>query len=154
MGYVLSTRRMRVVQLNDRGRVVKRRTFKRGDEVTKSDLAHVDGRFEALVASGSLVDEDTLGDEESPFVDDAGLAKGLATDDSHEDSGDAPADPGYNDWDYGLLKSAYQSRMDEREAEGEDFTEAESMKREDLAAALLADDEAHSADDVDDADDE
>jgi hypothetical protein len=133
---------MRVVQLTERGRVKKRRTFKRGDEVTKSDLHHIEGRFEALVASGALVDEDDLPDEESPFVDDAGLAKGPATDNSHEDSGAASADPGYEDWDYDVLKAT----LAERNADRPDDEQIEplSNSKANIAAALKADDEAQA----------
>lgn len=151
MGYVLSSRRMRVVELNDRGRVIKRRTFKRGDAVTKSDLSHIDGRFEALVNSGALVDEDDLGSEETPFVDDVGLSKGVAVDNSHDDLG---ADPGYEDWDYDLLKSTLSERNSERVAE--DQIEPESMSKANIAAALRADDadRAGEADEDEDADPE
>ncbi len=62
MGYVLSTERMRVAVKNERGAVVRRKQFKRGDTVTEKDLEHLEGRFEALVNSGALVNEDDYAD--------------------------------------------------------------------------------------------
>lgn len=56
--YVLSTERMRVAVKNERGTVIKRKVFRRGDVVTPEDLQHLEGRFDSLVTLGALVDED------------------------------------------------------------------------------------------------
>lgn len=133
MSYVLNTQRMRVVKVNDRGRVVKRRTFKRGDVVTEEDLAHIEGRFEALVDSGSLVDEADLADEEEPTPD---------ADEGTEGSG---ADVDYASWDYDLLKATLEERNADRDTDSQ--IRPESMRKGAIAAALAADDEANPAED-------
>ena len=68
MGYILTTEAMRVVQRNERGNVTYRRRYKKGDEVDVDRLE--EGRLEALVEAGSLVDssdaEQDSDDAESP----------------------------------------------------------------------------------------
>lgn len=138
MGYVLNTSRMRVVELNDKGRAKKRRTFRKGDEVTEADFAHDEGRFEALVASGALVDEDSLGDDEDTLVDPSRAAHGTGATQVDEGSPDVA----YEDWDYDVLKAALSERNADRD--DDDQIEPESMSKANIAAALRADDEAKS----------
>ena len=68
MGYILTTEAMRVVQRNDRGNVTYRKRYKKGDEVDVDRLE--EGRLEALLEAGSLVDssdaEQDDDDAESP----------------------------------------------------------------------------------------
>ncbi len=81
MGYVLSTERMRVAVKNERGAVVRRKQFKRGDTVTEKDLEHLEGRFEALVQSGAL----TLNSDGSVTISKEALeAQGLSVGDLTE----------------------------------------------------------------------
>lgn len=57
--YMLATERMRLVKKNDRDKVIKRRTFKRGETITSKDLSGFDvedWRVDALVEKGTLVD--------------------------------------------------------------------------------------------------
>src|SRR5690349_2173343 len=55
--YILTTERMRRVTRNERGRVVKRETFVRGD-VVPFDEEDQDLRLEELLADGAVVSRD------------------------------------------------------------------------------------------------
>jgi len=60
--YILNTEAMRVVERNDKGNVIYRKRYKKGDEV---DVDHLEeGRLEVLVEAGTLVEsEDDLSEE-------------------------------------------------------------------------------------------
>lgn len=60
MGYILKTERMRLVKKNDRDRVIRRKTFRRGDVLTTDDFEAYDvdpDRVDVLIEKGTLVDE-------------------------------------------------------------------------------------------------
>lgn len=64
MGYRLNREAMRVVEKNDKGSVVYRKRYRKGDEV---DTSHMDdGHVQALIESGVLVEsEDDVTEAES-----------------------------------------------------------------------------------------
>lgn len=96
MGYVLATEGMRVITRNERGSITKRKKFRRGDEVTRADLEQYEGRFDALVESGALVqsldDVETVDPSDPAFSGGAGNANATTPTEDLGNSADADED--------------------------------------------------------------
>lgn len=91
MGYRVTREAMRVVQRNERGVVIYRKRYKRGQRVDVARLP--EGRLEALVASGALVNEAHDDDDAGEYEDGRGPVgssglTGAATDGSYDHADD------------------------------------------------------------------
>ncbi len=122
MGYILNRERLRIVERNERGSVVYRKRYKRGDEV---DTDHIDdARVQNFLDTGVLVEsEDDLDEPESAgATSPTGGPFGAATTGSGEGQGvEEGSDDGegsddehdvdqYDAMDYGELQQAAKSR--------------------------------------------
>lgn len=115
MGYVLRTERLRIVERNDKGNVTARKRFKRGDVVTKSDFADPD-RFNQLVASGALIEQEKFNEADEMIVPAEVLGKQGVTGGSTEGRSDGgavdPVDPpeDFTSYDYPTLQQLAKER--------------------------------------------
>lgn len=157
---ILTTGSMRVVKRNERGVVVSRKRYSRGDEVTKDVVG--EERYEALIANGNLVE----GDLAESGVNAVNLTtttvasggsqvtqppRGPGGDVSHADAGGDPeddieADPNSGGDRYdGMTYPALQQEAKARTGDGTGGAEA-------LKARLRSQDGIDDDEDVDDDD--